>query len=365
VRKPSAARQNPVTRVFSLARGLARAGLALSFRRKAARPDRPPWGRIAAFGILHGACDLGLVGLVLFPAPATALRFGLAVGLCMLSAFALVVPFRWGLRTLARTEASESQFRDLAEGSLQGKIVLQAGRCVFANPSFLSLFGLASAGEALGVADLVNRAAPRERDRLRAILAERSAERPAPQVYELVWLRPTGAEFPLVLISRGIVWNGKPAVQLTFVDLSAHKRAEEELRASQRLLQTILDTLPVYVTVKDLAGRYLLVNRRVQERLPATAGTLVGQTVDDLPDATDDRRKWAVEADRRLLATGEEQRHDELPTQPAGAEEQWQRIIKLPLRDASGQITGIISVGEDITERKRAEDELRTGRMLL
>ncbi len=59
------------------------------------------------------------------------------------------------------------------------------------------------------------------------------------------------------------------AIEATYVstqaDITEHKRAEEALRESQQLLDTILHHMPAPVYLRDAEGRFKLVNRKYEE----------------------------------------------------------------------------------------------------
>ena len=63
----------------------------------------------------------------------------------------------------------------------------------------------------------------------------------------------------------------------------ARKQAEEEVLAQRRLLQTVFDTLPVHLVVKDAETRYLMVNRAWCERYGLSPEQVVGRRIAELP----------------------------------------------------------------------------------
>lgn len=115
----------------------------------------------------------------------------------------------------------------------------------------------------------------------------------------------------------------------------------------------LLDVVPIAIFTKDLDGRYLSANK---EALTYYNGpSPIGHTDAELLPA--DIARQLREIDLRVISSGEELVIEELiPT------EQGMRTVlsrKVPLRDSSGEIEGILGVSHDITERKRAEEALR------
>lgn len=123
---------------------------------------------------------------------------------------------------------------------------------------------------------------------------------------------------------------------------------------NRELLQAIIDNTTAIIYVKDMTGRYLLVNRRYTD-LFSKGRVMVGQTVDDIFSADDaasyranDRR--VIEADMPFESEENAVQFDGLHTYLA---------LKFPLRGADGKTFAVCCISTDITERKRAEERIR------
>ena len=139
---------------------------------------------------------------------------------------------------------------------------------------------------------------------------------------------------------------------------AANRRLAEQARAlteSQRLLQAIMDFSPAFVVVKDLAGRYVMLNRPVASVLGLSVDAARGKTdLDIFPPEIAERHR-AIDAS--VIAKAE----------PSSYEEEFERngtrrvflVTKFPLHDADNRIFGVCAMWLDITERKRAEEALR------
>ena len=133
---------------------------------------------------------------------------------------------------------------------------------------------------------------------------------------------------------------------------SAYRAKRDAAAAQTRLLQTIIDTIPDSIFVKDLEGRVILQN----DGAGRSTEEMVGKTVFDLfpKDEAEEHHR----SDQEVILAGERRDNEHHYVTMAG-EEQFRSTTKVPLRDASGKVTGIVAVSRDVTAQKRVEVELR------
>jgi two-component system CheB/CheR fusion protein len=160
---------------------------------------------------------------------------------------------------------------------------------------------------------------------------------------------------------RVLPYRAKGAVDgvvLTLIDVSGLKAAEDALFHERYLLNSLLAGVPDAIYFKDVRGRFIRVNRAMAARLglpdPAEAA---GKTPFELPE-----RETALAAqhkDEVVLRGGEAELYKlERREGPGGAEE-WDLVSRLPLADTAGGTVGVIGIYRDVTEQKRAEEEIR------
>ena len=144
-------------------------------------------------------------------------------------------------------------------------------------------------------------------------------------------------------------------IQCATRDISARHLAEQELRQSRELLQAVLDNSPAVVYIKDVQGRYLLVNRRFEQLFKRERHELIGCTdvqlfPEEIAEAfnTNDRD---VIAQKRAMEFEEIAPHDDGPHVYVS--------VKFPLFDREGKVFAACGISTDITPRKRAEAALR------
>ncbi|WP_437587452.1 response regulator [Sorangium sp. So ce1000] len=131
------------------------------------------------------------------------------------------------------------------------------------------------------------------------------------------------------------------------------RRAEVALRESQRLLQAIVDNAAAVIYVKDLEGRYLMVNRRYEEVFHVAARSMVGKTDYDVfpVEFADGFRAF----DRQVAEAGGPLEMEESVPHDDGLHTY--TSIKCPLLDESGRSYAVCGFSTDISDRKRTEAE--------
>jgi two-component system, cell cycle sensor histidine kinase and response regulator CckA len=172
-------------------------------------------------------------------------------------------------------------------------------------------------------------------------------------------LRANGEEFVAEASITRLTVNGATLYSALLRDVTDREQALAALHASQRLLRTAFDALPLWITVKDRAGLYIMTNQRVLEDVGTSEDALLGLTSEQLPYGTAEDRKVLIELDGRILSGSARTISAEVPVHPDGGPPRVRQVIKVPLLDDAEQVTGVVTVSMDITERKRAEAELR------
>lgn len=127
------------------------------------------------------------------------------------------------------------------------------------------------------------------------------------------------------------------------------------LRRSQSQLENIVEKSSAIIYIKDLQGRYMLVNERFRLTLPAGAPEPIGQ--DDVHIYAGKAASQLRANDREVLDTGHARAYEETVPDHTG-EERTYLSEKFPLIDEHGHIWALGGVSTDITERKRGEREL-------
>jgi PAS domain S-box-containing protein len=154
------------------------------------------------------------------------------------------------------------------------------------------------------------------------------------------WFRTRGVP---VRDESGVIirWLG------TSTDIHDGKEAEEALRQSELRLRAVISNLPMILFATDANGIFTLFDGKAAELLGMKSELIIGRSTYELNFDTPD----AVENFRRVLVEGEA--IHSIRSIGEHKLENWAS----PLRDENGQITGMIGVSIDITERARIEEE--------
>ncbi|EXJ14402.1 response regulator [Imhoffiella purpurea] len=147
---------------------------------------------------------------------------------------------------------------------------------------------------------------------------------------------------------------------LVLRDISDRLRAERELRESQERLQTLLQTIPDPVWLKDTQGRFLACNRRFEALYGASEADIVGKTDDDFTDRAS--ADFFRAHDLATMAAGRARTNEEEILFASDGHRELMQTIKTPVLDGRGEIMGVLGIARDITELKRAEHELEQHR---
>lgn len=150
---------------------------------------------------------------------------------------------------------------------------------------------------------------------------------------------------------------GKPSYMTgTCVDITTQKLNEESLQKQQDELRVLFDLMPAMIWFKDTQNGFIRVNQRVAEATGISISQIEGKTAEEV---------FPKEA-AGYYADDLEVIHSKAPKlgiieklQGHGGQELWVRTDKMPVCDKEGNVTGLIAMVHDITERQRAEEALR------
>ena len=139
------------------------------------------------------------------------------------------------------------------------------------------------------------------------------------------------------------------------VDITDRKRADATLKVSEHKYRTLVENIPEKIFVKDALLAYVSCNALYARDLGIAAEGIEGKTDFDFYPR-DLAEKYRAD-DRAVMESGATSTIDERYV--LNGVESWVSTLKTPIRDNAGNISGILGIFHDITEKKRAEEELR------
>ncbi|MEZ4682697.1 MAG: PAS domain S-box protein [Caldilineaceae bacterium] len=144
-------------------------------------------------------------------------------------------------------------------------------------------------------------------------------------------------------------------VAILFNNTTERKQMELALAQSNAILTGVIESNNDAIFVRDLEGRYLLVNAAGAAQVGMAKEAIIGQNYRDLFTSAE-VAAMAID-DRPVVEEGLTQTIEQVSAQN-GVTRHW-HTLKMPLRNEEGAITGLISSARDMTEHIRAEEELR------
>ena len=140
-------------------------------------------------------------------------------------------------------------------------------------------------------------------------------------------------------------------------DITDRKNSEEAVKHERRTLRTLIDNLPNQIYVKDKECRKMIANKADVENIGKTKESeVLGKTDIELFPGLIGERGYAD--DNKIIRTGKPIFDLEEEFINAEGIKRWLLTTKIPLRDKDGNITGLVGIGHDITERKEIVEEL-------
>ena len=267
---------------------------------------------------------------------------------------------RMDLALLEAEEKYHSLFDHLVEGIFQ---TTPGGRCLMANAALARIFGYASPAELMqSVTDVGRRVYVEEgrREEFVRLMQERDTI--------------TGFESQIHRKDGSVIWISENCRAIrgargqllyyegTVVDITKRRQAEENLRHSEALYHSLVETLPQNILRKDPQGRFTFANQQFCKSLGRSLEDIVGKTdFDFFPRALAEKYQ---RDDQRVIQSGKPYETVEEHQAP-GHEKIYVQVVKTPLYGADGSILGLQGIFWDITQQRLADEKIRRVNALL
>jgi two-component system NtrC family sensor kinase len=131
----------------------------------------------------------------------------------------------------------------------------------------------------------------------------------------------------------------------------------DALAHERNVLRTMIDLMPAFIYAKDAHSRFTACNKLVANRMGVSPADLIGKTDFDFFPREMAEKFFADE--QALLQSGKPLiDHEEIAFDKTRGMNRVILTSKVPLHDADGNLTGVVGMGFDITERKAAEERM-------
>jgi PAS domain S-box-containing protein len=258
-----------------------------------------------------------------------------------------------GLRMRAEAESHElgEKLQSLVEDALVGVYIMQDNRLVYANERIAGILGY-SMEEVLGI-DVVELVHPDDKAMARENIRRRIDEENKEMHYEFRMLKKDGGIVFVEVLSSYTLYQGKPSIIGSLLDITERKQAEEKLVRAKTEWERTFDTVPDLISIIDKDHRILRVNEAMASRLGLKPDECIGLHCYEGVHGTCMPPEFCPHT--RTISDGG-QHIQEVHEPRLGGDF---IVSTTPMLDEAGEFLGSVHVAHDITERKRAEEALR------
>jgi len=260
-------------------------------------------------------------------------------------------------RDIADRKQAEEAYRTLVDQSLQGLLIIQDMRIVFANTVFAKTLGYTNEELLLLSPEKVRAMIHAEDQALVWGRFRNQLEgKLVPPNFECRGVRKNGAMCWLEMVASRIHYRRKPAIQGAIKDVTARKQAEKALRESEERYRLIFETAANLITSINKEGIIVDCNSRIQQFLSYGPGEIIGQSMAKIihPEYLEKAQNSLNE----ILTNGFSLNKEYKMVRKDGSQIDV-NINSSGLKDEKGECVRTICIIEDITTRKRTEAQIR------
>jgi PAS domain S-box-containing protein len=251
---------------------------------------------------------------------------------------------------------SEERYRAVIEQAAEGIVLVDAGdkSVLETNLEFQRLFGYTSEEAAgLTIYDLV--AHDRESvDRNVELILEEGNRIVGERRYRC----KDGSLVDVIVSGSATSYGGRRVISLIIRDITERKLVEETLKESEERFRLLVEGVQDYaIFMLDVEGRVATWNVGAERAKGYKADEIIGEHFSRFYTSEDIERRHPEE-ELRVAAAAEGRYEDEGWRVRKDGSCFWANVVITAVRDAAGELRGFSKVTRDITERKRAEEEL-------
>jgi PAS domain S-box-containing protein len=247
--------------------------------------------------------------------------------------------------------ANEDKYRALFHYSPDGIVIANSQSYYLdANPKFCKMLGY-SLEELIGLhaSDIV---CPEEAQHIDPALRQITTDKEHIRVWH--FRRKDGSLFDAEVTATSLPDGNLLAI---IRDITEKIKTEKDLKHREAHLRTLLNTLPDLVWLKDINGVFQMCNTKFERFLGAKAHKIIGKT--DYDFVARELADYFRRNDQEAIQHGQPIANEETVIYADDGHEEVLETIKTPLYTNNGECIGVLGIGRDISERKRAIDQLK------
>lgn len=243
-------------------------------------------------------------------------------------------------------------FKSMVENLNDGFGVIDGQRrLIFANAKFATMIGY-RVDEVIGI-DVLHLFDEENQQKLTEELRKRT--RGESSAYEIVFTSKSGGKVPAFIRATPILAEKKTHMgsYAVITDLTTMKRVERELSAEKAKLENIVKGIGAGLSLLDSETKIVWANEILQKWF-GPIEKIKGKPCYELYDLKDPQRECAA---LRTLRSGQIERGEAF-AYSIGGERRYFQLTTAPIKDADGRIVQMVELTDDITERKRMEEQI-------
>ena len=254
-----------------------------------------------------------------------------------------------------RNELDATVFKELVEQSPGGVCLFDEQHFFYVNQALADAFGYRPE-EIVGRLGSLDPVHPEDRPLVQEKIRLQLTGEKERVSYEFRGLRKDGTSAWYQVLGRRVEHQGRPAIIGTLVEITERVRAEKELRKSEKRYRRLFEDIPLAVYRTTPEGRILDMNLAGRKLFGFSEdGPLEGEEMQDRYVNLEDRQRF-----QELIAHEEVVRNFEVQMPRRDGEIIWVSSNARAVRDRSGRVVFYEGTFNDITTRKRTEEDLRT-----
>jgi PAS domain S-box-containing protein len=252
---------------------------------------------------------------------------------------------------------SENKFRDLSEKSVVGVYLIQDGVFKYVNPRFAEIFDY-SVGELIDVLGPNDLPFPKDWPLVEENLRKRMSGQAKSSHYGFRGIKKDGETIYVDVYGSRTMYQGRPAIIGTLLDITERRKADEELIESEQRFRAIFDYAMEGILLVDIEKKkFFTANNMFLQMLGYTLDEIGDIGLTDIYPEKD--QAYVTEQFERQLR-GESTLATDIPVKRKDGSVFYAEINSSPITLVGKEY--MVQIYRDITERKRMEEKLRESR---